>query len=160
VTAVSPGGTNGLLNEVTAVRDSIAVFENMNSVLTVSCDMRKTAARGDLAWRIVMTSDECIRKDREEVAERTMAFPFEKPADFQFKARQFVEAELIGPAEMDSQAAVRAFPIANPPYESELLVATRVGNSAFKRALAVLLFSTELISADGIGITSFSFDSP
>ena len=35
VTAVSPAGTNGLLNEVAVVSDSISVFENMNSVLTV-----------------------------------------------------------------------------------------------------------------------------
>jgi ferredoxin-NADP reductase len=81
-----------------------------------------------------MTSYQCIRTDHEEVAERTISFHFEKPADFQVKARQL----------MDSQAAGRAFPIASAPYYGELLVATRVGNSAFKRVLAGLPFGTEL----------------
>jgi len=56
-----------------------------------------------------MTRYQCILKDREEVAERTMAFHFEKPADFQFKTKQFVDAELIEQPEMDSQGAVRTF---------------------------------------------------
>lgn len=90
-----------------------------------------------------MTSYQCIRTDHEEVAERTLPFHFEKPADFQFKSRQLVDAELIEPPEMDSQASVRASPIASAPYYGELLVATRVGNSAFKRVLAVLPFGTE-----------------
>ena len=91
-----------------------------------------------------MTSYQCIRTDHEEVAERTISFHFEKPADFQVKARQLVDAELIELPEMDSQAAGRAFPIASAPYYGELLVATRMGNSAFKRVLAGLPFGTEL----------------
>ena len=46
VTAVSPAGTNGLLNEVTAVRDSMAVLENMNSVLTLLSRYDKDGSSG------------------------------------------------------------------------------------------------------------------
>ena len=39
---------------------------------------------------------------REEVAEGTMAFHFEKPSGFKFKAGQFVDVTLIEPTETDA----------------------------------------------------------
>jgi ferredoxin-NADP reductase len=108
-----------------------------------------------------MASHQCILKDRDEIAERTMAFRFEKAADFQFKARQFVDAELTEPPEMDSP--VRPFPIASAPYGGELLVAARVGNIAFKHVLPMGSFSLHknpseaaVFLVGGIGITRFS----
>ena len=75
---------------------------------------------------------------REEVAERTMAFYFDKPAGFQFKAGQSVDLTLIDPPESDSEGNTRTFSIASAPQDSELMVATRMRDSAFKRVLALL----------------------
>jgi len=91
-----------------------------------------------------MTTYQSRLKSREEVAEGTMAFHLEKPGGFQFKAGQYVDVTLINPPETDSQGIIRTFSIANAPYENELLVATRMRNSAFKRVLATTPLNTEL----------------
>lgn len=43
-----------------------------------------------------------ILKDREDVAERTIAFRFEKPSDWRFKAGQFIDMTLLDRSETDS----------------------------------------------------------
>jgi ferredoxin-NADP reductase len=91
-----------------------------------------------------MTTYQSRLESREEVAEGTMAFHLEKPRGFQFRAGQYADVTLINPPETDSQGIVRTFSIASAPYENELLVATRMRNSAFKRVLATLPLSTEL----------------
>jgi len=91
-----------------------------------------------------MTTYQSRLRGREEVAEGTMAFHLEKPAGFQFKAGQYVDISLINPPETDSQGIVRSFSIASAPYENELLVVTRMRNSAFKRVLSVLPLGTEV----------------
>lgn len=83
-------------------------------------------------------------KSRTDVAERTIAVHFEKPAGFEFKAGQYVDITLLNPLQMDSQGAVRSFSIASAPYEDDLLVATRVRESAFKRIFAALPPDSEL----------------
>ncbi len=83
-------------------------------------------------------------KAREEVAEGTMAFHFEKPAGFQFKPGQYADLTLINPAETDSEGNVRTFSIASAPYEGELLFATRMRDSAFKRVLRCVPLGTEV----------------
>ncbi len=83
-------------------------------------------------------------KSREEVAERTMAFHLEKPAGFQFQPGQFVDLTLLNPPEMDSEGATRTFSIASSPYEDEVLLATRMRDSAFKRVLKNLPLGQEL----------------
>ena len=75
-----------------------------------------------------------LRK-RTEVAERTTAFAFEKPANFVFKAGQFLEFTLTSPPETDSEGDSRAFSIASSPHEEMLMVATRMRDTAFKRVL-------------------------
>ena len=75
-----------------------------------------------------------LRK-RTEVAERTTAFAFEKPANFVFKAGQFLEFTLTSPPETDSEGDSRAFSIASAPHEEMLMVATRMRDTAFKRVL-------------------------
>ena len=91
-----------------------------------------------------MTTYQSRLRGREEVAEGTMAFHLEKPAGFQFKAGQYVDISLINPPETDSEGIVRSFSIASAPYENELLVVTRMRNSAFKRVLAILPLGTEV----------------
>ncbi len=77
-------------------------------------------------------------KKREEIAERTMAFHLEKPPGFDFRAGQAVDLTLTDPPEMDSQGSIRTFTLASAPYEGDLVVATRIRDSAYKRVLAGL----------------------
>lgn len=74
---------------------------------------------------------------REQVADGTMAFRFEKPAGFSFKPGQAVALELIDPPAGDGQSR-RTFSLVSAPFEGTLMVATRMRDSAFKRALKTL----------------------
>jgi ferredoxin-NADP reductase len=56
---------------------------------------------------------------REEVAEGTMAFHFEKPPGFTFKAEQSADVTLIDPPDTDAEGNTRTFSIASPPFENE-----------------------------------------
>ena len=72
---------------------------------------------------------------REEVAEGTMAFHFEKPFGFSFRAGQFADVTLTDPPETDAKGNTRTFSIASPPFANELVFTTRMRNTAFKRSL-------------------------
>ena len=121
------------------------------------------------------TSSMCKLKDRKEIAEGTMAFRFEKPSGWAFKAGQYFDMTLLDPSETDSEGNVRSFSIASAPHEETLMVATRMRDTAFKRVLRAMPFGTavkiegpsgDLILQDdiarsavflagGIGITPF-----
>lgn len=81
---------------------------------------------------------------REEIAEGTMAFFLEKPAGFQFKAGQHIEVTLIKPPESDAEGNTRTLSIASSPQEKNLMVATRMRDTAFKRVIKTLPEETEL----------------
>jgi ferredoxin-NADP reductase len=72
---------------------------------------------------------------REPVAERTMAFHFAKPAAFRFTAGNAVDLTLVDPPQTDGKGNTRTFSIVSAPFEDELTFATRLRDSAFKRAL-------------------------
>ncbi len=80
----------------------------------------------------------------EEVADGTMAFHFEKPGGFVFKAGQFGDFTLINPAETDAEGNIRGFSFASAPYESDLMFATRMRDTAFKRVLKTMEVGTEV----------------
>ncbi len=112
---------------------------------------------------------------RREVAERTVAFYFERPAVFTFKAGQFIDLMLPNPPKTDSEGNTRAFTIASAPAEDHLMVVTRLRDTAFKRVLLNIPLETEaciegpfgnltlpesttrplVFLAGGIGITPF-----
>jgi ferredoxin-NADP reductase len=114
-------------------------------------------------------------KDRKEVAERTIAFQFEKPSGWTFKAGQFIDMTLLDPSETDSEGNTRGFSIASGPHEEMLMVATRIRDTAFKRVLKSMSIGTAVkiegpsgdltlpnnskravaLLAGGIGITPF-----
>ena len=75
---------------------------------------------------------------REEVAERTFAFHFDKPSGFSHEAGQNALFSL--PSGTES----RTFTIASAPHERELMIATRMRNSAFKRALGAMPIGAKL----------------
>src|ERR1051326_5558847 len=115
-------------------------------------------------------------KNRETLAEGTMGFYLTKPADFQFKAGQYMDITLIDPPETDAEGNIRSLSIASAPEEEQLLFATRMRDTAFKRYLRSAPIDTEIklegpmgfftlhnnpskpavFLAGGIGITPFS----
>ncbi len=79
---------------------------------------------------------------RREVAQRTMALYFERPAGFSFKAGQFIDLTLPDPPETDSEGNTRAFTLAGAPSEEHLMVVTRLRDTAFKRVFNEMPFET------------------
>lgn len=86
--------------------------------------------------------------DREDVAEGTRAFHFEKPEGFTFKPGQAIDLVLPELATDDTQANRHAFSLVSAPYEDRLTIATRIRDSAFKRALTGLSASAP-VEIDG-----------
>jgi ferredoxin-NADP reductase len=72
---------------------------------------------------------------REAIAEGTMAFHFAKAPDFEFRAGQAMDITLLDPPETDAEGNTRAFSIASAPFDKDLMIATRMRDSAFKRVL-------------------------
>lgn len=113
--------------------------------------------------------------DRRMIAESTMAFFFEWPADVHFMPGQCMDFTLTNPPETDAEGNVRTFSIASAPHEKRLMVATRMRPTAFKRVLGNLPLGSEMacegpfgdlvlpkdatrpvaLLAGGIGITPF-----
>jgi ferredoxin-NADP reductase len=77
---------------------------------------------------------------RTEVAEGTMAFQFEKPNNFVFKAGQYINLTLSGSQSQfgPSNGLTHTFSIASSPSDEELVVTTRMRNSVFKQAISNL----------------------
>lgn len=64
-----------------------------------------------------------------------MAFHFERPAGFSHKAGQSLLLTLVDPPQTDAQGDSRTFTIASAPHEADLMIASRMRDSAFKRVL-------------------------
>ena len=78
---------------------------------------------------------EITLRRREPVAEGTLAFYFDKPAGFSHEAGQNALFTLPDLREEDAAGPTRTFTIASAPHERELMIATRMRDSAFKRFL-------------------------
>jgi ferredoxin-NADP reductase len=81
---------------------------------------------------------------RKKIAENTMAFTFEKPEGFTFKAGQSGDFTLNNPKETDAEGDTRAFTLTSPPYANTITIATRMRDSAFKRVLKNIPLKTSL----------------
>ncbi len=111
---------------------------------------------------------------KQEVARDTVAFHLKKPEGFSFTAGQAVYVTLPGQKDTDSKGRIRTFSIASAPHEPDLVIATRMTDSAFKRRLAGLAAGSPVsiegpygdlildgdarpavLLAGGIGITPF-----
>jgi ferredoxin-NADP reductase len=75
---------------------------------------------------------------REHVAEGTMAFHLERPAGFAYKPGQAIDVTLIETPGGLAGNERHAFSIVSAPFEEEIVVATRMRESAYKRALGAL----------------------
>jgi ferredoxin-NADP reductase len=85
-----------------------------------------------------MTTQSTTLRARDPVAHGTLAFRFDKPAGFAFLPGQAIDVVLPGPADSDAQSSRHTFSIASAAFEGELVIATRMRDSAFKRALGAL----------------------
>jgi len=71
----------------------------------------------------------------EEICEGTMAFHFAKPAGFEYRAGQSIDLTLLDPPETDAEGNTRAYTLASAPFDDDLMIATRMRDTAFKRVL-------------------------
>jgi ferredoxin-NADP reductase len=130
---------------------------------------------GNATEGVLMADKTATLIRQEEVAEGTIAFHFEKPSGFSFRAGQFADVALTDPPETDARGNTRSFSIASPPFASELVFTTRMRDSAFKRSLKQVKSTAEvkispaagtfilhnnlakpaIFLAGGIGITPF-----
>jgi ferredoxin-NADP reductase len=83
-------------------------------------------------------------KARQEIAFETMAFRFEKQEGLAYKAGPWGEFTLLDPPETDDEGNTRGFSFVSAPYESDLTVATRMRDTAFKRVLKTIELGSEL----------------
>lgn len=90
----------------------------------------------------MQTNVKLIRK--ETIADGTMAFHFAKPDGFEFRAGQFADYTLIDPPETDEEGNTRGFSLVQAPFEPDLVAATRMRDTAFKRVLKNLPIGTEV----------------
>ena len=77
-----------------------------------------------------------------------MAFYFSKPSGFRHEAGQSLLLTLVSPPETDGEGNDRTFTIASAPHEPELMIATRMRDTAFKRVLKTAALGTT-VSIDG-----------
>ena len=96
------------------------------------------------ANEIPVAAHQCKLLNRVEVAEGTMAFYFEKPSRFDFKPGQSADLTLSNPPETDSAGNTRTFSIVSPPFENQLMFATRMRGTAFKGSLKKVPLGTQI----------------
>lgn len=81
---------------------------------------------------------------RELVADRTMSFRFAKPADWTYRAGQFVDITLLDPPETDTEGNTRGFSISSAPSENVIMITIRLRDTAFKRVLQAMPLGTSV----------------
>jgi ferredoxin-NADP reductase len=98
-----------------------------------------------------MTTYTTRLRSREEIASQTLAFRFDKPEGFTFTAGFWGDIVLIDPPETDAEGNKRGFTIASAPFEDDLMMATRLRDTAFKRVLRKMPIGTEfsLVASGG-----------
>jgi len=88
---------------------------------------------------------------RTDVAKGTMAFQLEKPPDFVFRAGQSIDLSLVSPERETPQRLTHTFSIASDPSDGEIMVATRMRDTEFKRRLSSLPVGAEVQMANPMG---------
>ena len=77
-------------------------------------------------------------RGREEIASGTLAFHFDKPAGFDFKAGQAIDLVLPQPPGTAEDSTRHTFSIVSAPCENEIVIATRMRDSLYKHTLEEL----------------------
>lgn len=91
---------------------------------------------------VVWPTFEAALLGRDLVADRTMASRFAKPADWNYRAGQFVDITLLDPPETDAEGNTRGFSISSGPDEDVIMITTRLRDTAFKRVLQTMPLGT------------------
>jgi ferredoxin-NADP reductase len=104
----------------------------------------KETIRTHIGEEVLMPIYKTILRRKEAIADGTMAFHLEKPGGFVFKAGQFGDYTLINPGETDAEGNTRGFSFVTAPYEDNLMFATRMRDTAFKRAIMTIEIGTEI----------------
>jgi ferredoxin-NADP reductase len=81
---------------------------------------------------------------RTEVAKDTLAFQFQRPRNFLFRPGQFIDLALRGVSGNRAHSLTHTFSIASSCFAADVLLATRMRDSPFKRALSALPLGTEV----------------
>lgn len=76
--------------------------------------------------------------DKIALSDTVMAFHFEKPDGFDYRAGQYADYTLLDPAETDAEGDTREFTLSSAPFEDHLACTVRLRATAFKRVLASL----------------------
>lgn len=75
---------------------------------------------------------------KEQVADGTWSFFFEKPADFIFEAGQYVALVIPRLVAPDTRGPVRSLSICSAPCEPELVFTMRISDSSYKQSILQL----------------------
>lgn len=86
----------------------------------------------------VMANFQLKFKKKEQVADGTWSFYFEKPADFHFEAGQYVALVLPRLVAPDKRGPVRSLSICSAPFEEDLMFSVRITDTGFKQTLMTL----------------------
>lgn len=97
---------------------------------------------------------------RNPVAQGTLSFHLEKPAGFGFSPGQSLDLILAAPdAPADSHDIRHTFSIVSAPHENELVVATRMRDSAYKLKLGALAAGSRVMIEGPFGVMTLHPDS-
>jgi len=80
-----------------------------------------------------------------------MAFQFQRPRNFLFRPGQFIDLGLPGLPAKGSHGLTHTFSIVSSCFASDILLAARMRDSSFKRALSVLPLGTEVSTRGPMG---------
>jgi len=100
---------------------------------------------------------EAALKSKRQIAEGTMAFVFEKPKGFKFKAGQHIRMTLINPPETDSEGNSRFFSLASTPQDEDLIITMRMRDTAFKRVLGRMQIGEKVLIQVLLGVPHGAF---
>ena len=87
-----------------------------------------------------------------------MAFYFERPNGYVFRAGQYLNLTLLDPLQTDEKGSVRPFSIASAPFEEDLMIATRMRDSAFKRTLKTMEIGKPVQISSAMGLMAIAQD--
>lgn len=83
-------------------------------------------------------------KDRQLIADGTLQATFALPVPLDFRPGQYAGLTIPGPLYSDDRGSQRFFSLINTPGQSEITIATRLSDSAFKRSLNEMRLGSEM----------------
>ncbi len=88
---------------------------------------------------------------KEEVADNTYKYLFEKPEEFTFRAGQYAVIEIMNPKVEDERPAFRSLSMASAPHQEYLAFIMRSSDSGFKQSMQTLKAKDEITLKGPLG---------